>query len=305
MREPSTDNAWFSHVAFPGDADFEDANFTGDAGFGNVTFTGNARFSSAAFTGNAWFSDATFTHDADFDHLTFARDAQFSGARFERAPFLGPLNCGPLLNLSEAIFSVPVTIQVAAEEVRCVRTRWDATVSLRLRYAKVDLSDAVVTQPTAVTTHPHSLPEHACLGLHRRANGEDDLLARDRHSALGPDGYRPQQLRLHRSVPPRPAPPRRPYPIHLRTETGIIRHGLLPMRFTRRRTLVEEHHWRAIRTPTTNWVPRAILQHSPPNPMTWLPEALLPRRTTSRASSVSTITLLAAGDTVALHPQAA
>ncbi|MFE1408809.1 pentapeptide repeat-containing protein [Streptomyces sp. NPDC058770] len=88
LREPSTDNAWFSYVAFPGDADFEDANFTGDAGFGNVTFTGNARFSSAAFTGNAWFSDATFTHDADFDHLTFARDAQFSGARFERAPFL-------------------------------------------------------------------------------------------------------------------------------------------------------------------------------------------------------------------------
>lgn len=245
LREPSTDNAWFSHVAFPGDADFEDANFTGDAGFGNVTFTGNARFSSAAFTGNAWFSDTTFTHDADFDHLAFARDAQFSGARFERAPFLGPLNCGPLLNLSEAIFSVPVTIQVAAEEVRCVRTRWDATVSLRLRYAKVDLSDAVVTQPTAVTTHPHSLPEHACLGLHRRANGEDDLLARDRHGALGPDGYRPQQLRLHRSVPPRPAPPRRPYPIRLRTDghhsARPAAHEVHPATHPRGRTPLARH----------------------------------------------------------------
>ncbi|MFE1408314.1 hypothetical protein ACFW5D_32805, partial [Streptomyces sp. NPDC058770] len=217
---------------------------------------------------------------------------------------LGPLNCGPLLNLSEAIFSVPVTIQVAAEEVRCVRTRWDATVSLRLRYAKVDLSDAVVTQPTAVTTHPTPFPNMPASDFTGEPTvkmtslrGIDTahlvLTDTDLSSCVFTGAFHLDQLRLagrtqFASVP-----------------TGIIRHGLLPMRFTRRRTLVEEHHWRAIRTPTTNWVPRAILQHSPPNPMTWLPEALLPRRTTSRTSSVSTITLLAAGDTVALHPQAA
>ncbi|MFF4082728.1 pentapeptide repeat-containing protein [Streptomyces sp. NPDC001777] len=229
-----TDNAWFSYVAFPGDADFGDATFTGDAGFGNV-----------AFTGNAWFVDATFTHDTDFDHVAFTGDAQFSSARCERAAFLGPLTCGSVLNLSEAIFSVPVTIQAAAKEVRCVRTRWDATVSLRLRYAKVDLSDAVVTQPTAVTTHPTPFPNMPASDLTGEPTvkmtslcGIDAahlvLTDTDLSGCVFTGAFHLDQLRLagrtqFASVP-----------------TGIIRHGLLPMRFTRRRTLVEEHHWRAI-----------------------------------------------------------
>ncbi|MFD9504156.1 pentapeptide repeat-containing protein [Streptomyces sp. NPDC060035] len=257
-----TDNAWYSYVAFPCDADFEDATFTGDAGFGNVTFTGNARFRGASFTGNAWFGDATFTHDTEFDHVTFIGDAQFSSARFERAAFLGPLNCGSVLNLSEAVFSVPVTIQAAAEEVRCVRTRWDATVSLRLRYAKVDLSDAVLTQPTAVTTHPTPFPNmHASdftgeptvkmTSLRGIDAAHLVLTDTDLGGCVFTGAFHLDQLRLagrtrFASVP-----------------TGIIRDGLLPMRFTRRRTLVEEHHWRATRTPTINWVPGAIRTADP------------------------------------------
>lgn len=252
-----TDNAWFNYVAFPGDADFEDATFTGDAGFGNVAFASNARFRGASFAGNAWFVDATFAHDTDFDHVAFTGDAQFSSARFERAAFLGPLACGSVLNLSEAIFSVPVTIQAAAKEVRCVRTRWDATVSLRLRYAKVDLSDAVVTQPTAVTTHPipfSNMPASDLTGepsvKMTSLRGIDAahlvLTDTDLSGCVFTGAFHLDQLRLagrtqFASVP-----------------TGILRHGLLPMRFTRRRTLVEEHHWRAIRTPTTNWVPGAV-----------------------------------------------
>ncbi|MFE7400300.1 pentapeptide repeat-containing protein [Streptomyces sp. NPDC057557] len=257
-----TGEAWFNHATFGRDVGFEDATFTGDAGFGNVPFAGNARFRGAAFAGNARFGDATFTHVTDFDHVTFTGDAQFSSARFERAAFLGPLTCGSVLNLSEAIFSVPVTIQVAAKEVRCVRTRWDATVSLRLRYAKVDLSDAIVTQPTAVTTHPIPFPNMPASDLTGEPSvkmtalrGIDAahlvLTDTDLSGCVFTGAFHLDQLRLagrtqFASVP-----------------TGIIRHGLLPMRFTRRRTLVEEHHWRAIRTPTTNWVPGAIRTADP------------------------------------------
>lgn len=266
-----TGNAWFSYVTFPGDVVFEDAAFTGDAGFGDVTFTGDTRFRGATFTGNAWFSDATFTHDADFHHVTFIGDAQFSRVRFERAASLGPLTCGSVLDLSEAIFSVPVTIHVAATEVRCVRTRWDATVSLHLRYAKVDLSDAVVTQPTAVTTHPAPFPDMSAPDLTGEPavkvtslRGVDAahlvLTDADLSGCVFTGAFHLDQLRLagrtqFASVP-----------------TGIIRHGLVPVKFTRRRTLVEEHHWRAIRTPPTG--------SATPNNREWISEAVRPSEST-------------------------
>ncbi|MFF6993292.1 hypothetical protein [Streptomyces sp. NPDC010273] len=61
--------------------------------------------------------------------------------------------CGAVV-LSGAVFVLPVTLEIAAKEVSCVRTWWESTAIVRLRYADVDLSHAVLSAPTAVVVHP-------------------------------------------------------------------------------------------------------------------------------------------------------
>lgn len=168
--------------------------------------------------------------------------------------------------LSGAVFVAPVIIALAAPRVECVRTRWEATATLRLRYADLDLTDAVVTQPFAVTSHPTELVDSSRDVAESALPGPptvrvtslrgvdamhvvltDTDLTRCRFTGA----FHLDQLRLEgRTV--FAAPPR-----------GVHRRRLFPTWWTRRRTLAEEHAWRALSQPPANpvaptdreWVP--------------------------------------------------
>ncbi|GHI23371.1 hypothetical protein Shyd_84670 [Streptomyces hydrogenans] len=58
------------------------------------------------------------------------------------------------MDLSGAVFGAPVTLEIAADRVSCVRTRWESTATVRVRRAEVDLGYAVWTAPVALTAHP-------------------------------------------------------------------------------------------------------------------------------------------------------
>ncbi|WP_406300409.1 pentapeptide repeat-containing protein [Embleya sp. NBC_00888] len=139
---------------FTAEAGFNGATFSAGAWFIDATFAGAARFDGAMFAGKACFSGATFATMARFPGATFDADALFIGTTFATAGRLGPLACRGLLELSAAVFGAPMTVEAAATSVRCVRTQWEATATLRLRYATVVLSNMVVTQPMAVAAHP-------------------------------------------------------------------------------------------------------------------------------------------------------
>ncbi|MEV6109832.1 pentapeptide repeat-containing protein [Streptomyces sp. NPDC051940] len=141
----------FNDVRFDGDAWFRDARFFGHAGFSTAAFAADAWFDAAEFHNTAWFGMASFAHHAGFDGVVFRRTAWFDSAVFDATAHLGPLVCKGTLDISEAVFGVPITIQAAALQVRCVRTRFNSTGSLRLRYAEVELRDAVVEYPLSVT----------------------------------------------------------------------------------------------------------------------------------------------------------
>ncbi|GHI26944.1 hypothetical protein Shyd_83150 [Streptomyces hydrogenans] len=47
-----------------------------------------------------------------------------------------------------------MTLEIAADRVSCVRTRWESTATVRVRRAEVDLGYAVWTAPVALTAHP-------------------------------------------------------------------------------------------------------------------------------------------------------
>ncbi|MEW1600149.1 pentapeptide repeat-containing protein [Streptomyces sp. NPDC093808] len=244
-----TGDAWFDGATFTGTAWFDGATFTGDAWFGGATtFTGDARFGGATFTGDAWFDGATFTGAAWFDRATFTGAAQFGEARFETASRLGPLVCGAKVALDGAVFGQPVTVEMAAREVSCARTRWISTATLHLRYAEVDLRDAILEYPVVVAARPDPF------SFHRSGNplSEAELSGREpgvRLTSVG--GVDAAHLALHTIDL---SMCRFAGAVHLdqlrvdgwctfaTTPTGRGRR--FPWRWSRRNTLAEEHHWR-------------------------------------------------------------
>ncbi|MEU0368673.1 pentapeptide repeat-containing protein [Streptomyces sp. NPDC006283] len=261
--------AWFSAVEFCDDAGFPRAKFGGDARFDGARFHEQARFRWVEFGGDAEFNQAAFGRDARFSGARFGGDARFLGAKFQgnawfdRAVFghasaVGPLVCEGELILSEAVFGVAVTIEAATAALTCRRTRWASTAALRLRYAGVDLSDAVLEYPLSVVAR--SWP-FAVIGEDVAGQRLTDPRVRV-HSVQGVDAahlvltdvdltecrfagtVHLDQLRMEGRC------------VLATTPSGIRRRGWWPVRWTPRRTLAEEHHWRAARdTAADGWTP--------------------------------------------------
>ncbi|MDN3271928.1 pentapeptide repeat-containing protein [Streptomyces sp. MA15] len=230
---------------------------------------GTARFDGATFTGTAGFDGATFTGIAGFGGATFTGDARFEGARFEAASRLGPLVCGAKVVLDGAVFDQPVTVEMAAREVSCARTRWVSTATLHLRYAEVDLRDAVLEYPVVVAARPDAFPSPCSSDL----LSEAELSGREpgvRLTSVG--GVDAAHLALHTidlSVC------RFAGAVHLdqlrvdgwctfaTTPTGRGRR--FPWRWSRRNTLAEEHHWR-VRTARRPALPHGWIPPPPDAP---------------------------------------
>ncbi|MFC9534482.1 pentapeptide repeat-containing protein [Streptomyces sp. NPDC056975] len=237
-------NAWFGQAQFTDDVRFDRARFSGHARFGLTTFSGNAAFDGAQFLGSVGFQGAHVLGCAWFD-----------GARFESASRLGPLVCEEAVDLSGVIFAAPVVIEAATRRMWCTQTEWAAKATLRLRYATVDLTDAVLAHPFSIIAQTGPFTDRT--GTERTEEGlEESALAgsdtRVRVASLrGVDAAHVvlhnvdltlcrlsgavhlDQLRLEGEYLLAPPP------------VGICRRGLLPVRWTKRRTLAEEQHWRA------------------------------------------------------------
>ncbi|MFG2233599.1 pentapeptide repeat-containing protein [Streptomyces sp. NPDC048723] len=273
--------ARFEGATFTSRAWFESVTFTGDANFHEATFTGTAEFRSATFASDAWFQKVTFADDAQFNAVTVASDARFSGAQCETAPQLGPLRCGGAVWLDGAVFGAPVTVEIAARTLSLERARWQSTAALRLRYAEVHLAGAVLKYPVSLAAE--SVP---FLQGHLSEEVLGDRDPRVRVMALGgvdaahlaltdvdlskcrfAGVVHLDQLRLEGRTT-FASPP-----------TGWHRHGPVPQLWSRRRTLAEEHHWRAIagpapgqQPPTGGWEPGP---HHPDRARTTGPETVV------------------------------
>ncbi|MEV8404262.1 pentapeptide repeat-containing protein [Streptomyces niveus] len=253
--------AWFGRTRFNSGAEFNRATFTGPAGFNRATFTGRAGFNRATFNGPAGFNQATFNMDAGFGRTTFnglagfggatfTSDAGFNEARFEKVSHVGPLVCGGRVVLDGAVFQEPVTVEIAARRVSCARTRWASTATLHLRYAELDLRDAVFEYPVLVAARPDPfhlrleppgpLPEAELFGLNPgvhlvSAGGVDAahlvLHDVDLSGCRFAGAVHLDQLKVDG------------WCTFATTPTGWDRR--FPWRWSRRNTLSEEHHWRA------------------------------------------------------------
>ncbi|WP_331761754.1 pentapeptide repeat-containing protein (plasmid) [Streptomyces anulatus] len=243
--------AMFESATFKSSVRFESATFNGGAGFESATFEGYAGFESATFKRSARFHWATFKGVAAFDSVTFEGDAWFESATFVTADSFGPLTCAGRIVLSGAAFGSPVTLSFAARRLECRRTRWSATAEIRLRYATVDFAHAVFEYPLTIAAEPDpfvltngsGMPDTALAS----APGPDVRVASlrgvdaahlvladvDLSGCLFTGTVHLDQLRLEGACTFDTAPSS----VHWRRWP--------PVRFTERRVLAEEHHWRA------------------------------------------------------------
>ncbi|MFI9234458.1 pentapeptide repeat-containing protein [Streptomyces rimosus] len=247
-----SDAAWFGGTQFCGSAEFSHVRFSETVTFGEARFSGAAVFREAQFFGAAMFREVWFSSHTWFSGTQFSGNAMFSRAWFESASWFGPVACGGVLSVNGAVFQVPVTLEIAATELHCVRTRWESTVTVRLRYATADFSHAVLSGPTAIINYPArftrrddrdrvAMDESALSGPSSARvasiQGVDAahlvLTDTDLADCLFSGAFHLDQLRLEGhcgfALPP----------------TGLCRRGIWPIRWTPRRTLAEEHHWRA------------------------------------------------------------
>ncbi|MGJ5898438.1 pentapeptide repeat-containing protein [Streptomyces niveiscabiei] len=263
--------AAFDGAVFEEGADFEKIRITGRACFDGARFhRSRACFNGADIGGDMPFAEAHFAAEATFDGAAIGGDLSFSGARleagvgFRRAVFrrtarIGPLVCPGTVDFSDAVFEAAVTLEAAAREVRCRRTRWASTAALRLRYAGVDLSDAVVEFPVTVVGRPRPFvspegkaiaePElgdpHVRVTSVRGVDAAYLVLADvDLTGCLFVEAVHLDQLRLEGRC------------VLLSPPVGL--------RWIRRRTLAEEHHWRAPRY-GDGWTPKppGVEAHEP------------------------------------------
>jgi hypothetical protein len=155
-----------------------------------------------------------------------------------------------VLDLDGVVFGTPVTVEAAAREVSLRRVRWAATAALRLRYADVNLAGAVLEYPLTLAAEPapfaigggDDLPEDVLAGRDKgvravSASGVDcahlTLTDVDLSGCRFAGAVHLDQLHLEGSVDFAQPP------------AGWRRRGPLPLRWSRRQVLAEEHHWRA------------------------------------------------------------
>ncbi|MEV5283135.1 pentapeptide repeat-containing protein [Streptomyces sp. NPDC006703] len=248
----------FGGAALGGDTAFRKATIAGDAQFVGASFEGDVTFRSSTIGGHADFADATFGGDARFGGATIAGNATFRRVVFEHIATVGPLTCTESLDLTEAVFGTAVTIEAAAAAVYCRRTRWTSTAALRLRHATVDLSDAVLEHPVSISAHAkvftedgEEIPERGLTDPGVRASSLRGVDAAhlvlsnvELTDCLFAGTVHLDQLRLEGLY------------VFATTPTGLRRRGIVPTRWTARRTLAEEHHWRATHpTLAGGWTP--------------------------------------------------
>ncbi|MFI8392868.1 pentapeptide repeat-containing protein [Streptomyces sp. NPDC085540] len=243
--------ARFGSVTFEGGAGFGSVTFKRDAEFGAVAFKRDAEFRSVTFEGDAWFGSATFEGVAGFESAAFEGDVRFERVAFERAVSLGPLACAGRVDFSGAVFGSPAILSLAAHHLECRRTRWSSTAEIRLRHTRVDFAHAVFEYPLTIAAETDPFLDSGGQQVAETLfAGEPDASVRmaslrgvdaahlvlsdiDLSECLFTGTVHLDQVRLEGACSFATVP------------SGRHWRGWRPVQFTQRRTLVEEHHWRA------------------------------------------------------------
>jgi uncharacterized protein YjbI with pentapeptide repeats len=249
-------DASFVEVTFQGDAFFDGATFQGEASFVESTFESDAWFDNATFLGDGSFHGETFRGDASFRGATFQRDASFAEATFEGARDVGPLVARGALDLERTDFAQRISIEARA--LSCSTTQFRRGADLLVGLGEVALDDADFAEPSMLAPRPEPVRGEETTAPEPRDSGGEPaprvvsmrgakvanltIAGADLRPCRFEGAYGLDQLHLERVR-------------FAETPSGWQRtkRWPLPIRWTRRQAIAEEHQWRAERAGATGW----------------------------------------------------
>ena len=259
--------ATFDGVTILGHSDFNATRFNASASFLKTTFEGGADFSTAEFGGAVTFADAEFGEPtvgfgecasfngahfgvATFANARFCGNASFEGISVATELTLGPTRISGKLLLNGLQAAGPVDIQAEVPKVSCKGADFAGQARLRLAGSRLWLTNSVFEQPATVESWPQIVTgEHGTQVDDpsvkvRSLRGVDaehlSLSDADLSRCLVYGLRRPELLRLAGRCSFAPTP-----------RGWHLRWGWLPLRWTNREALYEEHLWRREDEPTT------------------------------------------------------
>ena len=258
------DRAVFDDATFEARAQFDSATFGDQAWFRGARFGYRASFEGARFGERASLASAVFGAWASFARAAFGDEASLVGAAFGGSAGVGPLLCAGRLVLDHASFGQSPTLAISADRLDCEGTKLPDGATLHLRWVEVRLEGVDFARPSVLA------------GVDPFAELDEDPLRRrvvrswrterprvlslrdtdvrnltlanvDLRACRFTGAYSLDQLRLQATVDfaDRPA--------------GVkVGRAIPPLwRWTRRRTLAEEHRWRRTQAKHAGWYPRA------------------------------------------------
>ncbi|MFI6515125.1 pentapeptide repeat-containing protein [Spirillospora sp. NPDC050679] len=181
-------NASFHEARFQRHASFDEAVFAGDALFGETAWGADASFARTVFMGAAAFDQARFGRDAampgacfggatSFRRVRLVRHARFERARFRQDVWLGPLEAGGAVSLSNATAHGGLRVQATAARVVLENTTVHGDGDLRLARAELSLENA--TFAGKVTVRPFKGAPPVPTSLRGTAAARLDLVGLD------------------------------------------------------------------------------------------------------------------------------
>ncbi|MGW4027813.1 pentapeptide repeat-containing protein [Streptomyces sp. NPDC004838] len=246
-----------SESTFEGDVDFSDLEVTGRFDVRDAECDGYADFSGTTVSdGLLVLSGSRFRRLTDLGGLrahqdvgvhdtVFHDEVSFVSARFEGS-LSGTAHILKGIDFDRAVFRAPAGLALCATRASFRGTRFEEKSTITLRYARVDLTDAVFLQPVAVTARAapfggRASDESAFRGLDPAVRvlslrGVDASLLSLAHTDLSEcrfaGSFRLDQLHLEGRWTLASSPP------------GAWRRGV-PLRRTHRQVIAEERMWRS------------------------------------------------------------
>ena len=250
--------ASFGGVTFQEGATFYEATFQGAAWFRKVTFGRQTVLRDASFQRDASFVQSTFQGDTIFDGATFQGEASFLESTFEGARDLGPLAVREALDLRGTVFAQPIRIEASARALRCSGAQFRGGADLLVRWAEVALDEADFAGPSMLVLWPEPVkgedatlcdrpdsdrePAPRVVSMRGAKVANLTIAGADLRPCRFEGAYGLDQLHLERIR-------------FAETPSGWQRtkRWPLPIRWTRRQAIAEEHQWRAERGGATGW----------------------------------------------------
>jgi hypothetical protein len=245
----------FGKAKFHGDAEFHAATFKSMAGFPYATFAREAQFGERMsapdpryrtnFEGDAHFDHARFEGHASFGGTTVGGVAAFTRARFEEVQHLGPMLVAGELRIDDAQFAQRAWIEFASKTAWFAGTEFQKGADVRARWGDVACPQVDFAEPSLIT---ESLPAgDASTPFPPMTPGNDGS---SDGTALRPRLVSLRQARVADLVVSRMDLRSCLFEgAHrldaMRTERGAFAAAPSGRRWTARRTLAEEHRWRA------------------------------------------------------------